>query len=129
MLRADLYLRRLEAVTAMQAPTISGLLSDGLNRRHTDRRAPDGRLAWAALPWRAQLYVAAVMIAGGSTLVAFFPRTFPRPFLFVVVLISTCLTSLWKVNLPIAKASGSTLSVSYAANLMALLLLGPEAAV
>ena len=37
-----------------------------------------------------------------------------------------CLTSLWKLNLPIPLASGSTLSVSYAANLMALLLLGPR---
>ena len=33
------------------------------------------------------------------------------------------------MNLPIPLASGSTLSVSYAANLMALLLLGPRVAV
>src|SRR5512143_3181044 len=85
------------------------------------REVSDDRLAWTALPWGAQLYVAAVIIAGGSTLVAFFPTAFPNPPLFVVLVVSTCLTSLWKVNLPIAKASGSTLSVSYAANLMALL--------
>jgi signal transduction histidine kinase/CheY-like chemotaxis protein len=35
---------------------------------------------------------------------------------------------MWKVNLPIPLASGSTLSVSYAADLMTLLLLGPEPA-
>src|SRR5206468_10601435 len=40
-----------------------------------------------------------------------------------------CITSIWKVNLPIALASGSTLSVSYAADLMSLLLLGPRQAV
>jgi signal transduction histidine kinase/CheY-like chemotaxis protein len=33
---------------------------------------------------------------------------------------------MWKVNLPIALSSGSTLSVSYAANLTTLLLLGPQ---
>ncbi len=38
------------------------------------------------------------------------------------------MTSLWKINLPIPLASRSTLSVSYAANLMALLLLGPQQA-
>src|SRR5437868_5660135 len=44
--------------------------------------------------------------------------------LFLALLLLSCVTSLWKVNLPIALASGSTLSVSYAANLMSLLLLG-----
>jgi signal transduction histidine kinase/ActR/RegA family two-component response regulator len=39
------------------------------------------------------------------------------------------LTSAWKVNLPIPVTNGSTLSVSYAANLMSLLLLGPGHAV
>ena len=43
-------------------------------------------------------------------------------------MITSCLTSLWKINLPIPLASGSTLSVSYAADLMALLLLGPQQA-
>ena len=47
-----------------------------------------------------------------------------QPTLFLALLLLCCLTSLWKVNLPIPLASGSTLSVSYAANLMSLLLLG-----
>ena len=97
------------------------------NRRSTDRpHASDRRLAWRGLPWHAQLYVGAVIIAGAATLVAFFPRSFPQPLLFAVLTVSACLTSAWKVNLPISKSSGSTLSVSYAANLMALLLLGPQ---
>ena len=87
------------------------------------------RLAWEALSWPAQFYVAMVMAAGTSTLVAFFPTTYPRPVLFVVLIVFACLTSLWKVNLPIAAASGSTLSVSYAADLMALLLLGLQPAI
>ena len=47
-----------------------------------------------------------------------------RPWLFGVLLALSCVTSAWKVNLPLPLSSGSTLSVSYAADLMALLLLG-----
>jgi len=47
-----------------------------------------------------------------------------HPELFLTLLLLCCITSLWKINLPIALVSGSTLSVSYAANLMSLLLLG-----
>ena len=89
---------------------------------------PD-RLAWEALSWPAQVYVAIVMAAGASTLVTFFPTAYPRPVLFAALIVLACLTSLWKVNLPIATASGSTLSVSYAADLMALLLLGLQPAI
>ena len=86
-------------------------------------------LTWRSLPTSTRLYLAAVIICGVSTFAAFFPRTFPEPVLFSVLLGLTCVTSVWKVNLPISLASGSTLSVSYAANLMALLLLGPSHAV
>src|SRR6185295_11738250 len=48
----------------------------------------------------------------------------PDAALFLALLLLSCVTSLWKVNLPIALVSGSTLSMSYAANLMSLLLLG-----
>jgi len=86
-------------------------------------------LTWRSLPTSTRLYLAAVIICGVSTFAAFFPRTFPEPVLFSVLVGLTCVTSVWKVNLPISLASGSTLSVSYAANLMALLLLGPSHAV
>ena len=86
-------------------------------------------LTWRSLPTSTRLYLAAVIIGGVSTFAAFFPRTFPEPVLFSVLVGLTCVTSVWKVNLPISLASGSTLSVSYAANLMALLLLGPSHAV
>jgi signal transduction histidine kinase/CheY-like chemotaxis protein len=88
----------------------------------------DEELAWTALPLKAQLYVAAVMVAGAAAIIAFFPRTFAEPGLLVLLIASACITSLWKVNLPITKRSGATLSVSYAANLMALLLLGTRQA-
>jgi signal transduction histidine kinase/CheY-like chemotaxis protein len=86
-------------------------------------------LAWTALPRVAQLYVALVIVAGTTALIAWVPRTYPRPALFVLVLAAACLTAAWKVNLPIPLTSGSTLSVSYAAKMAALLLLGPRQAV
>jgi signal transduction histidine kinase/CheY-like chemotaxis protein len=94
------------------------------NRRSTDLTRFDRELAWSALPWPAQIYVAAVILAGTWMVAVLFPRTYPQLDLFLILLASTYLTSLWKVNLPIPKRSGSTLSVSYAANLTALLLLG-----
>jgi signal transduction histidine kinase/ActR/RegA family two-component response regulator len=77
----------------------------------------------------AQVYVLAVIAAGAYSIIAVLPLSFPRPLLFAFLLLTSCLTSVWKVNLPIPLASGSTLSVSYAADLMTLLLLGPRAAV
>ena len=48
--------------------------------------------------------------------------------LFAILLVSACLTSAWKVNLPLPMSNGCTLSMSYAADLMALILLGPAPA-
>jgi signal transduction histidine kinase/ActR/RegA family two-component response regulator len=83
-------------------------------------------LTWRAQPRRVQAYVAAVIAAGAAACAAYLPLSFPHPGLFGGLLAAACLTSIWKVNLPIPLASGSTLSVSYAADLMALLLLGPR---
>jgi PAS domain S-box-containing protein len=81
---------------------------------------------WRALPLQAQIYVLAVIAGGATALIWWFPTAFPRPALFAVMLVAACLTSLWKINLPIPLSSSATLSVSHAAYLMALLLLGPE---
>jgi signal transduction histidine kinase/CheY-like chemotaxis protein len=88
-----------------------------------------GGLAWIALPRVAQLYVLVVTLAGVYALLQSVPQALPQPVLFVVLLSTACLTSLWKVNLPLPLTNGSTLSVSYAADLMALLLLGPQQAI
>ena len=90
-------------------------------------RAPG--LAWSALPRAAQLYLAVIIVAGVAVAINWFPLTYPRPTLFVLLLGAVCVTAAWKVNLPIALTSGSTLSVSYAPKMMALLLLGPGHAV
>jgi signal transduction histidine kinase/CheY-like chemotaxis protein len=86
-------------------------------------------LGWRTLPRAARLYVVAVMAAGTLLMAALAPRSVPDPALFLFLLLTVCLTSAWKVNLPLSLMSGATLSVSYAADLMALLLLGPRAAI
>ena len=89
---------------------------------------PRSGFLWTALPRAARLYVALVIAVGTIALIAFFPLAYPKPILFAALLVIGCLTSIWKVTLPIAVASGSTLSVSYAADLTALVLLGPRQA-
>jgi signal transduction histidine kinase/ActR/RegA family two-component response regulator len=92
--------------------------------------APTGDLlAWSTLPRVAQLYVALIVVAGASVLTTWLPRGYPKPVVFLAVLAIACMTAAWKVTLPIPLISGSTLSVSYAAKMMALLLLGPREAV
>jgi PAS domain S-box-containing protein len=94
------------------------------SRRRTEP-LPD-RTGWNALPAAAQLYVAAVTLLGVVLMARFFPTTYSRPWMLASLIAFSCITSLWKVSLPLALSSGSTLSVSYAADLMALLLLGPD---
>jgi signal transduction histidine kinase/CheY-like chemotaxis protein len=91
--------------------------------------ATDSTLGWQSLPRAAQLYVATVIVAGMSAVVAFFPLTYPRPLLFACLLAVVCLTAIWKVNLPIPLASGATLSVLSTTSLATLLLLGAQHAV
>jgi signal transduction histidine kinase/CheY-like chemotaxis protein len=80
------------------------------------------------LPAQARAYVALVTASGAILFAVFFPHALPDGPTFFLLLLTSCVTSAWKINLPISLVSGSTLSVSYAANLMALLLLGPRAA-
>jgi signal transduction histidine kinase/ActR/RegA family two-component response regulator len=94
-----------------------------------DRQQPiPNPLAWDTLPKNAQLYVAAVIGAGSGLFLFFMPLSFPNPLLFLFLVALSCVTSAWKVSLPLSLLSGSTLSVSYAADLTALLLLGPRQA-
>jgi signal transduction histidine kinase/CheY-like chemotaxis protein len=87
-----------------------------------------GGLSWRELPRAAQFFVAIVIAVGSAVFISVFPHSVARPTLFTALLVLGCLMSTWKVTLPIALSSGSTLSVSYAADLMALLLLGPQEA-
>ena len=87
---------------------------------------PASRVPWTTLPRAAQVFITLVVALGTLWLGVSFPTTFADPVMFVSLAFFSCLTSVWKVNLPIAVANGSTLSVSYAANLTSLLLLGPQ---
>jgi signal transduction histidine kinase/ActR/RegA family two-component response regulator len=128
--RPELHARGVEEPVTVQVSVLAGGTANAV-------RAPEGNargggensLSWQRLRRGAQLYVAAVIGAGAAGLIAAVPLTFPQPAMFASLILLSCITSIWKVNLPIPLASGSTLSVSYAADLMALLLLGPRAAV
>ena len=97
---------------------------DQLDHRLTEPR----ELSWRALPRAARAYVGAVILSGVVIAATFWPARIDRPWLFVALLAFGSLASTWKVNLPLTLNNGSTLSVSYAANLMSLLLLGPRQA-
>jgi diguanylate cyclase (GGDEF)-like protein/putative nucleotidyltransferase with HDIG domain len=74
----------------------------------------------------ARLYVGSIVAIGAVLLVWLGPRsTFAQPMLFAILLLLSALTSALKVSLPLAKG-GSTMSVSYAVDFAALLLLGPH---
>ena len=75
------------------------------------------------LPVAARLFVAAVLAAGAIVLGMFAPHSIANPLLFVILLGCSSLASALKVRLPLA-TSGSTMSVSYAVDFAALLLLG-----
>jgi diguanylate cyclase (GGDEF)-like protein/putative nucleotidyltransferase with HDIG domain len=77
------------------------------------------------LPVLARLYVIFVVALGLALLVGLFPfQTFHSPALFLMLLVLSSLTSMFKVSLPLTR-SGSTMSVSYAVDFATLLLLGP----
>ena len=79
-----------------------------------------------SLPLPARLYVGATILVGALLVVSLGPRSsFANPALFTVLLLTSAVTSAFKVSLPLAK-SGSTMSVSYAVDFASLLLLGPN---
>jgi len=75
------------------------------------------------LPFAARLYVGAVLAAGAVVLALFAPHAIANPVVFFTLLVCSSLASALKVTLPLASSS-STMSVSYAVDFAALLLLG-----
>src|SRR5260221_10954776 len=78
-----------------------------------------------ALPIAARLYVGAVLGAGALVLTLYFPQAWANPVLFAVLLGLSSFASALKVSLALA-TSGVTMSVSYAVDFAALLLLGAD---
>ena len=78
------------------------------------------------LPLAAKLYVGTVIAVGACLLIVFLPQaTFADPLLFIILLLLSSISSVFKVSLPLSR-SGSTMSVSYAVDFAALLLIGPH---
>jgi len=86
-------------------------------------------LGWRALPAAAQVYVTGVLVAGAAAVFAAMPHAGVHPLVFAALVACSCLTASWKVSLPISPVSGSTLSLSHAAHLMALLIAGRDPAI
>jgi diguanylate cyclase (GGDEF)-like protein/putative nucleotidyltransferase with HDIG domain len=79
-----------------------------------------------SLPLAARIYVCTIIGLGAVMLAVFFPtHLVGTPWLFISLLLLSSITSVFKVNLPLARRS-STMSVSYAIDFASLLLLGPN---
>jgi diguanylate cyclase (GGDEF)-like protein/putative nucleotidyltransferase with HDIG domain len=76
-----------------------------------------------SLPLGARLFVCAVIAIGAVLLATAFPLHSDQPALFAALLVLSTVTSVLKVTLPLPRSS-STMSVSYAVDFAALLLLG-----
>jgi PAS domain S-box-containing protein len=70
------------------------------------------------------LYVGAVILAGAGLLVQFAPRTYPRPWFALALLLSALILSLFKLRLPLGRGN-STMSMAYAVDFAALIITGP----
>ena len=91
-----------------------------------DLHRPPGSLKKPLSPI-ARSYVAAVIVAGAAVFAACIQQArFDQPFLFGVLLVLSSATAALKVQLPLLTSS-STMSVSYAVDFAALLLVGPHA--
>ncbi|MAG72102.1 MAG: hypothetical protein CL471_17695 [Acidobacteria bacterium] len=78
------------------------------------------------LPRLAQIYVGVMVAGGAALLVICFPRAeFADPVLFGVLLALSSISSVFKVSMPLSPGR-STMSISYAVDFAALLLIGPH---
>jgi PAS domain S-box-containing protein len=106
-------------MSAASVPAESSVLvTSPASRPRVEAAAP-------ATPRAVQIYVAGVVLLGLVLLILRFPYHFARPTLFVLFLAVSSAAAGFKINLPISKG-GSTMSVSYAADFTAMLLIGPR---
>jgi PAS domain-containing protein len=106
-------------MSAASVPAESSVLATlPVSRPRVEAAAP-------ATPRAVQIYVVGVVLLGLVLLTLRFPYHFTRPTLFVLFLAVSSAAAGFKINLPISKG-GSTMSVSYAADFTAMLLIGPR---
>ncbi len=77
--------------------------------------------------WATRMYLAVVIVAGTTLLVARWPQGYPHPGLAAVLLTASLLLSLLKVRLPLHSGQ-ATISMAYTVDFAALLLCGPDVA-
>jgi PAS domain S-box-containing protein len=80
-----------------------------------------------ALPWAARVYVGAVILSGVGLVTTFYPTAVSDPALSAGLLTLVLVCSVFKVELPVLGTS-ATMSASFIANFMTLMLVGPEQA-
>jgi PAS domain S-box-containing protein len=74
----------------------------------------------------ARIYTSSVMVAGALLMLLLSPRSLENPPLFLALVALSIVASSMKVALPVPGKSGATMSVSYVANFVSLLLVGPN---
>jgi PAS domain S-box-containing protein len=94
-----------------------------VSRRWFGRTGERPRVTRPAL----SLYVGAVIVTGGALLVQCAPRGYPEPLLTLTLLASVLVLSVFKVRLPLGRGN-STMSMAYAVDFAALMLVGPDLA-
>ncbi len=120
---ADVWTPRVPAETDA-SPALD--LDDAERRRGNGPDAGQGPAA-PRLPWAAKVYVGAVIAVGAGLLGLQFPSAVPDPVLTASLLALVLIGSAFKVQLPVIGTT-ATLSVSFIADFMALILLGPSQA-
>ncbi len=120
------------------APMSPADVTPGVATGHDDEQAlggsrggsdqvPEPGTHGSALPWAARIYVGAVVLAGAAVAVAFYPTSLRDPVLSAGLLLLVLVSSMLKVELPLVGTSAS-MSASFIANFMTLMLVGPEQA-
>src|SRR5262245_53988495 len=94
-------------------------------RRILPATASDAKIA--ARKWAGWLYIGGVTVVGVSLLIGFAPRSFSNLPLTIALLGASLLLSNFKLRLPLWRGV-STMSMACAADLLALMILGPNVA-
>lgn len=136
-LGASLERRRVDSIADVWAPLAPGDVEidgspgcesdDATSERRQSGSTPTPDASQPGLPLAAKLYVGGVMLIGACLVAAFYPPSIPAPALSAGLLVLVLISSGFKVQLPVTKTS-ATMSVSFIADFMTLILVGPSQA-
>ena len=94
----------LRVPVASAAALVASATDSGLEEVVPHAVQPAPLTGFRLLPAAGQFYVGAVVLVGAVTFAAYVPRSTSDPGLFIALAIWTCITSLWKVALPVGKS-------------------------